>query len=143
MAPGNADGAVRPHDDPEIDPRSSLVRYINPEYHLVFDENAGRFRIGSGAFSATSGDPFNGMSVDVGQSMAAAGLAAFERTPRGFGAVEIDVGDARSLQLQVGTDPLPGNPFHGQIWGVKSSKRAKLHRLVKGWLVALDGVAIR
>ena len=128
--PHDAIGRVVPHDEKMIDGSSILVRHIHPEYHVIFDANTGSVRISSGAFSATTGDPHRGMSVDMGQLLSEAGLLLGAQVAAGSGAVEIVVGDVRALHLAVGSDPTAANWFHGQVWGVKTSHRAKLHRIV-------------
>jgi hypothetical protein len=139
--PRGADGAVTPHDDPAIAPESMLVRHINPKYHVVPDENRNGRRVTSGAFAATSGDPHHGMSVDVNQLLQQ--LPAAHMVPAGMGAVSLIVAELREKGLQVGSDPVPANEFHGQVWGVKKTVRNVVYKLVKDWVVPLDGVAIR
>jgi hypothetical protein len=63
--------------------------------------------------------------------------------PAGMGAVRLCVGEVRKLQLRVGSDPKPKNPAHGQAWGVKSTKKQKLHAIVDDWVVPLPNVALR
>jgi hypothetical protein len=137
---------VAPHDDLGIDSAGVLVRHIHPT-HIVPDENIGGKRISSAAFSATSGDPDNGMSVDIGQKLIADGKALDAMVKDGLGAVSLPVGGVRELGLKVGPDPDlnidPPNPYHGQVWPVKSSTRSKLHKIVIDWVRALPGVALR
>ena len=139
--PKGADGQVIPHDDFAIDPASWLIRHI-PEYHIVPDENLGGRRISSGAFSHTSDDPDFGMSVDIGQLLDELGLSQDAMVPLGMGAVRLQVGAVRALALRVGSDPMPDNVAHGQVWGVKDSKRSKLHKIVDDWVTTLENVSI-
>jgi hypothetical protein len=132
-----------PHDDLAILPESVLVRHINPKYHVVPDENTNGRRITSAAFAATNGDPHYGMSVDVNQLLSEQQLPAAHKVPSGMGAVSLVVADLREKRLQVGSDPVPANEFHGQVWGVKKTLRNVVQKLVKDWVVPLDGVAIR
>jgi hypothetical protein len=145
-------GAVEPHDEPSLGGDDGLIRHIrNDDNHLCPDENRGGKRISSAAFSATSGDPRHGMSVDLEKSLLIAGLMADSRVPAGLGAVRLRVGAVRGLGLKVGSDPIPANnqdglpenPHHGQVWGVRPNFRKKLHRLVEGWVVPLPGVRLR
>jgi hypothetical protein len=136
-------GNVVPHDDAGLRGDSLLVRHINPEQHLYFDENLNRTRIASSAFSATNGDPYNGMSVDLTQLLEEADRPHSAMVPSGFGAVSLRVSDVRELGLQVGSDPIAENPFHGQAWGVKTTTRKKLQRIVLDWVVPLDNAALR
>jgi ribosomal protein L21E len=143
----NDQGAVIPHNDDALSNESLLIRHINPDYHVVPDENIGGRRIGSNAFSATNGDPHNGMSVNLEQLINERGLEPKSLVPENFGAVSLNVGDVRDLdvdpKLQVGSDPEPHNRYHGQVWGVKGSVRRKLHRLVRGWVVELKDVHLK
>jgi hypothetical protein len=142
--PLDADGSVKPHDDPAILADTFIIRHINPDYHVCFDENLGSDRIGGNAFSATNRDPHYGMSVDIGQLLAEAGLPECHIVPPGMGAVRLPVGSVRALSLKLGSDPIvPSNQYHGQVWGVKNSKRKKLQQIVVGWVVELPGVALR
>ena len=136
-------GVVVPHDDPSIANCGYLIRNISPQYHLCFDENLGRRRIASSAFSASKGDPDFGMSGDIGQLLEEAGLPQQAMVPTGFGAVRLQIGSIRQIPLKVGSDPEPDNVFHGQAWGVKASIRKKVHRLVVDWLVPIEDVEIR
>jgi len=138
-----ADGRIIPHDDPEIAAESWLIRHINPDVHVCEDENLGRRRISSAAFSATTGDPDYGMSVDLGQLLVGAGLSEDARVPPGFGAVRLRVARVRVLALRIGSDPTLGaHAQHGQVWDVKSTKRSKIRQIVEGWVVELIGVAL-
>lgn len=139
----DACGNVIAHDDPNISPQSMLIRHVNEAQHVILDENINGRRIASAAFSRTTGDPDNGVSVDLGQLLAEAGLREDAKVPPGMGAVKLQVGPVRDLNCRVGSDPIVTNAFHGQIWDVKDAKRRKLHKLVVGWVVPLPGVAIR
>jgi hypothetical protein len=131
------------HDDPAIRGSSSLIRHINPDFHVSYDENIGGRRISSSAFSATSDDPDFGMSVDIGQLLDERNLSESTHVPSGMGAVRLRVAAIRNLALRVGSDPVPGNDEHGQVWDAKSSKRRKILGVVEDWVVAVPGVAIR
>jgi hypothetical protein len=126
-----------------IDVGSSLIRHINPDFHVVPDENTGCLRIASSAFSATSGEPAHGMSVDVGQLLDERGLNEAFHVPQGMGAVRFRVGATRDLGFRVGSDPLPDNAEHGEVWDVKSKKGRKIQGIVEDWVVELPGVALR
>ena len=141
--PIGPDGNVLAHDDPNISRQSMLIRHINEAQHVILDENINGRRIASAAFSRTTGDADNGMSVDLGQLLAEGGLREDENVPPGMGAVKLEVGPVRDLALRVGSDPIPTNKYHGQVWDVKDLKRQRLHALVVGWVVPIAGVAIR
>jgi hypothetical protein len=136
-------GVVVAHDDPAILPQSLLIRHINPDHHVVPDENTKGSRISSGAFAATTRDPDYGMSVDIGQLLSEQGLPDRHMVPQRMGAVSLGVGDLRGIGLRIGSDPVPTNEYHGQVWGVKTSMRKAVQKLVKDWVVPLPGVALR
>lgn len=144
--PRDASGEIVPHDDEAIGGVTVLVRHVNPEYHVTDDENSTppRRRIASNLFSSTNGDPHHGMSVDIGQLLTEAGKPLDEMVEAPFGAISFTVADTRSFGLQVGSHPMPGNDFHGQAWGVNSTKKKKLARdLSYSWVVEIPGVDLR
>jgi hypothetical protein len=141
--PLGPNGVVVAHDDPAILPQSLLIRHINPDHHVVPDENTKGLRISSGAFAATTRDPDYGMSVDIGQLLSERRLPNHHMVPQRMGAVSLGVGDLREIGLRIGSDPVPMNEFHGQTWGVKPSMRKAVHKLLKAWVVPISGVALR
>ncbi|MBS8225912.1 hypothetical protein [Vannielia litorea] len=106
-----------PYDDPNISDEDLIVRRVNPEQHLVYDENLGRQRVSSKLFAASSG-PEGGMSVDIPALMVADGVVAeeFVKTPPFLGAVSFTAGCIREAHLIVGYHPIPDNPYHGEVW---------------------------
>jgi hypothetical protein len=105
--PRDTTGAVLPHDDPDIADADGLLRYIDPDNHLVWDDNLGRYRVSSAAFSESS-TPNGGMSVDLERSMVAAGLTHEARLPNHrWGVARLLAGNMRRLGLQVGSDRYP------------------------------------
>jgi hypothetical protein len=139
--PRDPDGVI-PHDDPAIPDDSYLVRHINPTAHVSRDEETGGLRVSSGAFSKTR-EPRGGVSVDLGHLLAKEGKALDAMVPTGFGAVKLRVAQVRELALQVGSDALPANPYHGQIWGASRKTSRDLNRIIEAWLVPLPGVYLR
>jgi hypothetical protein len=142
-------GNVVPHDDPAIADDSYVVRHINPVAHVCPDENTGGQRISTGAFHYTR-EPNGGISIDLGQELLAAGLALDHMVEPRMGAVKIRVDAIRHLKLWVGSDPIvaekpgdPENPYHGQIWQFRKKTPRDLLRAVEGWVVELQGVALR
>jgi hypothetical protein len=74
------------------------------------------------------------MSVDLLQPMLDAGLSPTDRKGDKYEAiVQFRVRNLRSIGLQVGPDPLPSNPFHAAVWGVKEGRRKRLIKLYE-WL---------
>jgi hypothetical protein len=93
-----------------------LIRRISDE-QIVTDSNGLR-RISSLAFKA-SDEPNGGMSIDIKKSIEEAALdpRAFVTTPRWIGSVIFRTSVARQRGLLVGSDPIPGNDHHGEVWG--------------------------
>lgn len=131
------------HDDLAIRPETKLIRHINPKEHICRDDNTGQLRIKSSAFSPTSRDPEYGMSVDLEQLLSEEGLPKDHKVPKNFGAVALKVASIRSLELKVGSDPVPDNQFHGQIWGVRTKNlKQKIRTIIDGWVKSIDGVEL-
>ena len=59
------------------------------------------------------------MSVDLQKLIEEAGLdpKTYILSPPWIGAVRFTAGGLRAEGLKVGYDPVPDNPFHGQVWG--------------------------
>jgi hypothetical protein len=108
----DAAGIVIPHDDPDTIPSEwALLRHVHPEH---WHEDG--LRPQSIAFTFSS-EGSHSMSVDVERPMLDDGLApthyAFKA---GRGVVRITARKARELDMQVGPEPVSGNPHHGGIW---------------------------
>jgi hypothetical protein len=89
------------------------------------------------------------MSIDVESFMLSDGVDPREHctTPRFVGSLAFQVASFRSRNCQVGYDPLPENPYHGNVWDTagkhkfsRSIQRALLKEAT--WLVPLPNVAI-
>ena len=114
-----------PHDDREAIPDDSFVYRSVPATDLPSNDNGGK-RLGSGAFSASrkDRDPYEGMSVDAGPLMEAAGVPEISAKKTHHPAlVRLQAGRLRALGCLVGTDNLPNNPYHAQVWGVGNKSR--------------------
>jgi hypothetical protein len=139
---------MAPYDENQIDADDLVIRRINPQQHVVWDENRGCRRISSKVFSPSSGRN-DGMSVDIEQLMLSDGVDPrhYVTTPVFMGSVAFSAGAARALGLLVGYDPIPKNPYHGEVWGGCRPNRFS-RRQKKGlteasrWYVELDGVDI-
>jgi len=89
------------------------------------------------------------MSVDLEANIIAANLDPKEyvTTPIFTGSVSFLAGAARGLNLWVGYDPIPDNPYHGEVWGnprpnrFSGSQKKGLHNACE-WYVPLVGVEI-
>lgn len=137
--PRDRAGKVVPHDHTGVGPSDGVIRRIS-ENQLVTDKN-GQRRISSKAFQASSG-PNAGMSVDLECSIIGAGLdvATYVTTPRWIGSVRFEAGALRQEGYQVGFDPIPENPHHGEVWGdFGRSRRRRLQQLCV-WFVPIPGV---
>jgi hypothetical protein len=130
--PRDEAGRVIPHDDRELIADDSFVLRSIPFEHLKSVAAGGGRYLSKAAFSASSKqrDPYEGMSVNAGSLMSAAGVPEEQsRRPGHAGLVKIRAGDLRRLGLQIGTDPLDQNPYHAQVWGVRPSHRNKIKNL--------------
>jgi hypothetical protein len=87
------------------------------------------------------------MSVDLQAQIEEANLDCREfinaTAPQCIGALRFEAGGLRGVNLQVGFDPRPTNPHHGEVWGnfTNAMKRQILPRLAS-WFVEIPGVAI-
>ncbi len=139
--PRDADGNVVPYDDPDIRQDDGLIRHVHPEHHVVFDENLGCRRLSTGLFSESSG-PRGGMSVDLERLIVEDGLNPLGRLPGpDFGAVRLVAGEMRALGHKVGRNPLPDNPYHGEVWNIargRAARRRIMDRMV--WLKKPTGL---
>ncbi len=141
--------SVAPYDEGDISPDDCIIRRINPEQHVVWDDNLDKRRVSSKAFTPSSGTD-GGMSVDIENKIIGANEDPKEyvTTPVFTGSVHFLASAIRELDLWIGYDPLPDNPHHGEVWGnprpnrFKSSQKNGLHRLAQ-WYVALENVDLR
>lgn len=115
--------AIDPYDEERILAEDAIIRRINPEQHVIWDENRQRRRIASKAFNKSSGSKA-GMSVDIeGLIVEAEQLPkTYVTTPVFTGSVAMSAGDIRALELWIGYEPIANvpnvqdNPFHGEVW---------------------------
>lgn len=144
----DVNGVVEPHDHEEIDSDWLLVRRICPANHVVFDENRNCDRISTKAYKPSSGDK-SGMSIDLKCLIERANLsvADYVTTPVFTGSVEFEVSTVRSKSMIVGFDPLPENPYHGEVWGSQKPNhftRSQVRAIQSSarWLVRLPDVEL-
>jgi hypothetical protein len=140
--PRDALGNVQPHDNAGISADHGIIRRIS-EQQLVIDEKIGQRRISSLAFKASKG-PLSGMSVDLEQSIVDAGVDArlHVTTPRWIGSIRFLAGDLRAIPYQVGYDPLPANPHHGEVWGDFCRDNRRRLRKICEWYVPIESAQI-
>ena len=144
LPPRDAHGKVIPHDHPGIGSSDGLIRRITAQ-HIVTEAN-GRRRLSSMAFNSSS-NPNGGMSVDLQAQIEEAGLNCREfltvTSPQCIGAIRFEAGALRERNFQVGFNPQPSNPHHGEVWG--NFTGAMKNRILPGlarWFIEIDGVAI-
>ena len=122
--PRDENGIVAPHNDPDILDDDGLIRYIHPR-QVIEDKHRGCKRVSSGAFSPSSTPP-HGMSVDLERPLVEAESDNLARLPDSdHGAVRLRAGDMRELNHRVGSNPVPNNPYHGEVWDIGPGRRAR------------------
>jgi hypothetical protein len=117
-------------DDPTIPNNADLWRRIHPN-QIIYDDNQGRTRPSSAAFTdSTNGSP---MSVVIAAECDGPDrvLAGYER----YGLASFKARVAREFGLGIARDPLPDQPAHALVFGLKSRKVQS--QLAKGaeWFV--------
>lgn len=146
---------VDPYDEPAIEDHHVIIRRVNPDQHIVTDENTGKMRTSSKLFSPSS-NPGGGMSIDLLNLIEKDGLdpKEFVTTPVFTGAVCFKAYSAREIGLMIGYDPIEAdryvekNPYHGEVWnsGKKPNKfsGSQKRSLAKAssWFVELRDVEI-
>lgn len=142
-------GEVIPHDHTEIAETDTIIRRIDPENHVVPDENRGCRRLSSKAYKPSS-MPNGGMSIDIEKLIVQGGHnpQTFVTTPKFTGSVAFTAAAIRSAGLRVGYDPIPGNDCHGEVWGPKdkpnrfSNGQIKSLREAATWYVQIPDVEL-
>ena len=146
--------SVDPYDEKKIKAEEIIVRRINRDQHVVWDENRQKHRIASKAYNKSSGLK-ESMSVDIESLIVAAGEDphAYVTTPVFTGSVALPAGEVRALDLWIGYDPIvdvpdvQDNPYHGGVWS-KTEKNSFSERQKSGlaklarWYVELPDVDI-
>lgn len=135
--------SVIPHDHDEILDEDLVIRRISEDWAVSDPKVPEGKRLSTMAFNKSTG-PNAGMSVDLKREIEDAGLDAqkWVTTPKWIGSVTLLVRDLRVEEFRVGFDPLPDNPYHGEVWGQFSkSKQRKLISLSR-WFVEIPGIAL-
>lgn len=137
-----------PHDHEALQPNDIVIRRVSDKQ--ISDYPNGVRRISSLAFK-TYYSPGEGMSVDLERFIREAGQdpRTYVTTPKWYGSLQLRVGQIREAGLLVGYDPVPENPFHGQIWNrdgkpTKGQQRRqeRVLRGISAWYVEIPGVEI-
>ena len=91
------------------------------------------------------------MSVDLERFIRESGQdpRVYVTTPRWYGSLQLSVGSVRDANLLVGYDPVPENPYHGQIWSKdgkptrgQQKQQERALRRISAWFVEIPGVEI-
>ena len=135
-------GVVVPHDHDEILSSDQVIRRVS-EQQIVFDPKIGGRRIASLLFNPSMGAN-GGLSVDLRRQIEEDGVdpRKYVTDQRWPGSVYFTSGALRENGFQVGYDPLPNNPYHGEIWGSFTPKSKKKLRQLCDWFVPIEGVVI-
>ena len=141
--PRDEDGKIIPHNHPNIQDADGIIRRISGHQVVADPKSPTGKRVSTAAFEPSSDDG-GGLSVDIKRQIEEAGHdpKAYVTSPRWIGSVLLSAGHFRCHGLLVGTDPLPDNPFHGEVWGniPRGMRRALLQQAE--WFVAIDGVSL-
>lgn len=139
--PRNPQGEVLPHDHSGIALDDGVLRRIS-ENQVVAD-SAGQRRVSSKAFKPSTG-PNGGMSVDLEKLIidAKQDPRAYVTTPRWTGSVRFKAGALREEEFMVGFDPLPENPYHGEVWGKFTKAQQRRLQQLAVWFVTIPGVKL-
>lgn len=144
--------SVVPYDEKRIGPDEIIIRRINPDQHVIWDENKQTRRISTKAYNKSSTSTA-GMSVDIESLMIEQNVTpkVFVTTPIYTGSVAFTAQSIRKINLWVGYDPIrnvagiPDNPYHGEVWAKTQKKNfsdAEKTGLAKlaSWYVKLPDV---
>ncbi len=139
--PRDESGEVLPHNHDEILESHILLRRV-PSNWVVDDPRSGK-RISTMAFQPSSGKN-GGLSVDIEFLILSSGVEprSLLNSSGHLGVLSFQVGDVRQLGFSVGYDPLPDNPFHGEVWGNFSRPNKKKLLQLSSWYVPIDGVTL-
>ena len=137
--PTDANGRVIPHDHGGILAADRVIRRISPQ-HIV-QKPEGR-RLSSLAFQPASENA--GLSVDLEAQVIEAGQnpLVYVAQPPFIGSVAFHVAQVRAAGFQVGFNPLPDLPFHGEIWGIVTRGHKKAIQGLAQWHRPLPDVEL-
>ena len=134
-------GNVIPHDHQEILNTDGIIRRVSP-YHIVeYPKVVGGRRISSSLFRESS-EPPGGMSIDLMRPLEEGGFdaAVIVTVEPHIAAVVLLAHEFRTLEFRVGYDPLPANPYHGEVWGIFSKSKQRTLLRTCAWLVPVPGI---
>jgi hypothetical protein len=141
--------SVTPYDEVAITSDQLIIRRINPDQHIIQDDNRNCRRISTKAYQPSS-EPNGGMSVDIEDLITKSGQdpISYVTNQVFIGSVSFTAETIRSTGLRVGYDPLPANLYHGEVWGPDirpnkfsaGEKRALLQSAT--WYVQIQDVSL-
>jgi hypothetical protein len=89
------------------------------------------------------------MSIDLHHKLKTAEIdpAEYVTSPKYVGSIQFAAAVPRANALLVGCEPLPDNPYHGEVWGAEKPNRfskgqQKAILSASTWLVEIAGVEI-
>lgn len=143
-------GNVVPHNHPEIADEDGIIRRISSLFVVPDPKAEGGLKISTAAFSPSSAEYGAGLSVDLERLILEAGIEprVHVTTPRWFASVWLNAAHFRSLGLMVGYSPIEGsadeepNPYHGEVWGIKTRPQKRSLLKLCSWYVAIPQCAL-
>ena len=138
--PVDAEGVIIPHNHPEVMSNHPVVHRVHKEWTVP---DKGVVRLSSMAFKSSTRGKYPGMSVDLVCHMEDAGIdpkALITKDPL-LGSIVFTAGDLRAAGYKVGSEPVDGNLFHGEVWGDFKLADRVLRALAQ-WYVPLPNVQI-
>lgn len=148
MLSSSAAAYAPPFDDQNILDDDNLIRRINLDQHTTTDQDTGRKRISTKAFSNSSLERGGGMSVDVENQIIALGLEPkkYVTDPPFLASVYMKAKLVRDNGLIVGSTPTKENPCHADVWSPGPSKftRGQQKKLLSGcdWYYKPDALDV-
>ncbi len=122
-------------DDATITNDSELWRRITPLW-VVRDENAGGLRVSSAAFDdSRDGTPTSVLLATIVRETGRTDTTVLE-SYEGYGLASLTAGEARGCKQDVARDPLPEEPAHAFIFGVKSKANKRCLASSAVWVIS-------
>ncbi len=88
------------------------------------------------------------MDIEALTSAAGKDPEVYVTTPTFNGSVAFSAAEVRNLELRIGYDPVPQNPYHGEVWGRSDRPGRFTGTQVRGlalaarWYVEISGVEL-
>lgn len=113
----------------QLQPDLRFIRTLQSPFHVVPDQQTGRYRISSKAFSASKLD--GGLSGDLEQILQADGLqptALYPAVRNAVGAAAIPIGKIQEAGGNVCHDPVWRNWYHGSVFNITDAVKRKIFK---------------